>query len=169
MPAHGEGLAAVEHPGPIDAVVELGGEVGDSGVVEVGAGGEDAAEEDSRVDGGDFDVDEWLAGFDVGEVVEEAVLVGHLVEVKVECGDDLFFDAVGGEVASFVGDAECRESESCGRDAGGKVLIQLAGGGLVGGAVKDLAGCGIGLLVEVETACTLHLFEEGEVVVAEQP
>ena len=29
-PAHGEGLAAVEHPGPVDAVVELRGEVGDS-------------------------------------------------------------------------------------------------------------------------------------------
>ena len=42
-PAHGEGFAAVEHPGPVDAVVELRGEVGDFGIVEVGACGEDAA------------------------------------------------------------------------------------------------------------------------------
>ena len=133
--------------GQVDAVVELRGEGGDLRVVEVGAGGEDSAEEDGCVDGGDFDVDEGLAGFDVAEVVEEAVLVGHLVEMKVECGDDLFFYAVGGEVASLVGDAERREAEACRCDAGGEVLIEFAGGGLVGGAVEDLPGCGIGLLV----------------------
>ena len=69
-------------------------------------GGEDAAEEDGRVDGGDFDVDEGAAGFDVGEVVEEAVLVRHLVEMEVERGDDLFFYAIGWIVASAVRDAE---------------------------------------------------------------
>jgi hypothetical protein len=42
-PAHGEGFAAVEHPGPFDAVVELRGEAGDFGIVEVGACREDAA------------------------------------------------------------------------------------------------------------------------------
>ena len=48
-------VAAVEHPGPVDAVVDEGGELVDVGVVvEVGAGGEDAAEEQRGVDGGDF-------------------------------------------------------------------------------------------------------------------
>jgi hypothetical protein len=42
-PAHGEGLAAVEHPGPVDAVVELRSEVSDGGIVEIGTCSEDAA------------------------------------------------------------------------------------------------------------------------------
>ncbi len=42
-PAHGEGLSSVEHPGKVDTIVELGGEVGDFGIVEVGTCGEGAA------------------------------------------------------------------------------------------------------------------------------
>ena len=165
VPAHGEGFAAIEHPGPVDAVVELRGEVGDFGVVEVGASGEDSAEEDGGVDGGDFDVDEGLAGFDVAEVVEEAVLVRHLVEMKVERGDDLFFDAIGVEITALVGDAESTEAVAGGCDAGSEVLVEFSGGGLVGGAVEDLSGGWVGLLGEVETAGAFHFLEEGEVFV----
>ena len=104
-PAHGEGLAAVEHPWPVDAVVELCGEVGDSGVVEVGACGENAAQQDRGIDGRDFAVDQRLAGFDVVEVIEEAVLVGHFVQMELQGGKDLLFEAGGGEVTSPVGDA----------------------------------------------------------------
>ena len=62
-------------------------------VVEVGAGGEDAAEEERGVDGGDFVVADALAGFDVVEVVEEAVVVvAGLVGVEAEGAADLFED-----------------------------------------------------------------------------
>jgi len=169
IPAHGKGLAAVEHPGPVDAVVELRGERGDLGVVEVSADCEDPTEEDSGVDGGDFDVDEGFTGFDVAKVIEKAMLVGHLVEMEVECGDDLLPDAIGIEVTPLVGDAECGEAEAGGGDACGEVLVELASGGFVGGAVEYLSGDWVGLFGEVETACALHLFEEGEVVVGEQP
>lgn len=90
-PAHGKRLAAIEHPWPIDTVIELRGEVCDRVVVEVGAYGKDAAKQDGRVDGGHFAVDERLAGLDVVEVVEEAVLVWHLVEVELQGGERLFF------------------------------------------------------------------------------
>ena len=165
IPAHGESFAAVEHPGPVDAVVELGGEVGDLWVVEVGADGEDTAEEDGRVDRGDFDIDEGSAGFDVAEVIEEAVFVRHLVEMKVECGDDLLFDASGVEVSALVGDAESAETVASGGDAGGEVLVEFPGGGFVCGAVEDLSGGWVGLLGEVETTGAFHVFEESEIFV----
>jgi len=134
-PAHGEGLAAVEHPGPVDAIVELSGERSNLGIVEIRADGEDAAEEDGGVDRGDFDVDERPAGFDVAEVVEEAVLVRHFVEMEVERGDDLFFDAGAVLIAALVGNAEGSETEAGSGDASGEMLVKLAGGGLVGGTV----------------------------------
>jgi len=68
-PGFGECVPHVEHPGPLDAVIELRGEVSDLGVVEMGAAGEGAAEEDRSVDWRHFAVDEGLAGFDVVEVV----------------------------------------------------------------------------------------------------
>src|SRR5271167_1737580 len=74
-PAHGEGLAAVEHPRPLDAVVELCGQTGDLWVLEVGASSENAAEENGGVNGRDFDVDERLACFHIVEVVKEAMLM----------------------------------------------------------------------------------------------
>src|ERR1700722_13316826 len=102
-------------------------------------------------------------------MVEEAVLVGHLVEMKVERGDDLLFDAIGVEVTAFVGEAEGGEAEAGSGDAGSEVLVELSGGGFVGGAVEDLSGGWVGLLGEVETASSLHLFEESEVFVAQEP
>jgi len=166
VPAHGEGFSAVEHPGPVDTVVELCGEVGDSAVIEIGAGGEDTAEKDGSVDGRYFDVDEGFAGFDIAEVIEEAVLVGHLVEMKVERGDDLLLDPSGVLVAALVGDTESAEAIAGGGDAGGEVLVEFSGCVFVGGAVEDLSGGWVCLLGEVETACSFHLFEEGEVFVA---
>jgi len=168
IPAHGEGFAAVEHPRPVDAVIELRGERGDLGIIEVGTDGEDAAEEDGGVDGGDFDVDEGFAGFDVAEVIEETVLVRHLVEMKVERGDDLLPDPAGVEVSALVGDTKRCEAEAGGGNAGGEVLVELASGGFIGGAVEDLSGIWVGLFCEIKTASALHLFDEGEVVVGEE-
>ena len=126
-PTHGEGFTAVEHPGEVDAIVELRGEGGDLRVVEVGPGGEDTAEKNGCVDRGHFYVDEGFAGLYVVEVVEEAMFVGHFVEVKIERGDDLFLDAIGGKEAALVGDTERGETEACGGDAGGKVSVEFAG------------------------------------------
>ncbi len=47
--------------------------------------------------------------------------------------------------------------------------VQLAGRGLVGGAVEDLSSGWIDLLGEEEAGGVFHLFEEGEIVVAQEP
>ena len=165
-PAHREGFAAVEHPRKVDTIVELRSEIGDLRVIEVGAGGEDSAEEDRGIDGGHFDVDKGLPGLDVIEMVEEAVLVWHLVEMEVERGDYLFFYAIGRGVAPLVGNTECCEAETSRGDAGGEMSIELARRGLVGGAVENLPCGRVGLLGEVEASCALHLLQEGQVFVA---
>jgi hypothetical protein len=97
------------------------------------------------------------------------VLVGHLVEVKLEGGDDLFLKTIGGEVTAAIRDAERGETEASGGDAGDEVRVELAAGVLAVGAIEDLAAGGINLLGEEEAGGVLHLFEEDEVVVAEQP
>jgi hypothetical protein len=66
-----------------------------SDVGEVGAGGEDAAEEKRGVDGGEFYVLGACAGVDVVEVVEEAVDVRQGVGVEAEGAADLFEDLSG--------------------------------------------------------------------------
>ena len=51
-------------------------------LVEMGAGSEDAAEKQGGVDGGNLGIAPGLAGFDVVEVGEEAVVVGEGVAVE---------------------------------------------------------------------------------------
>ena len=106
---------------------------------------------------------------DFDEVVEEAVLVGHLVEVKLQGGEYLFFQAIGWEIASPVGDAQGGETEAGSGDAGDKVRIQFAGRVFVGGAVQDLAAGRVGLFGEEEAGAVLKVFEEGQIIVAQQP
>ena len=168
MPAHGEGGSTVEHPGPVDAVVDEGGELVDLGVVvKVRAGGENAAEEQRGVDGGDFYVLCADAGVDVVEVVEEAVDAGQGVRVEVQRAADLLDDFGARLVAAVVGDAESGEAEAGAGDGGHGAGIELAIGVVGGGAVEDLAGGGAGLLDEVEAGAALHVVEEELVGVGE--
>ena len=63
-----KGLTAVQHPGPVHALVELRCEVMDLRIVEVGAAGERAAKEEGRVNRGDFTSRYRLAGAHIVEV-----------------------------------------------------------------------------------------------------
>ena len=65
-----------------------------------------------------------LAGFDVVEVVEEAVVVGELVGVEAEGGADLVEDLGVGEVPALVGDAEGGEAEAGGGDGGHAARVE---------------------------------------------
>ena len=123
---------------------------------------------DGGVDGGDFDVDEGFAGFDVAEVVEEAVFVRNLVEMEVESSYDLFFDAISCEIATFVGDAKSAESKSGSGDAGGKLSIEFSRRSFVLRTVENLPTGRVGLLREVEAAGTLHLFKEEEILITQK-
>src|SRR5215469_6194334 len=162
-PPHGEGLAVVEHPGPVDALVELLRERLDARVGKVGSGSLDAAEQDRRVDGGEFTAAPAASGFDVGEVVEEAVNLGQMVEVPIESGAYPVDDLRVGHVAAMVGDAEGGEAKAGGRDRGHAARVAGAVE-VVARAVKHLAGGRMALLPEVEAALADEVVEKGLVV-----
>ena len=84
VPAHGKRLAAVQHPGPIDALVNLRGQVLNFRIVEVRAGGEHAAKEKGRVHGRELALVPAGAGIHVVKVVVEAVLVRHVLPEEAQ-------------------------------------------------------------------------------------
>jgi hypothetical protein len=130
-------------------------------VVEVGTGGEDSAEEERGVDGGDLAIAPGLAGFDVVEVEEEAVLIGEDIAVEAQGTADLFEDLRGGIVGTLVGDAEGGETEAGGGDAGHPARVERAGAVDPLCAIEHLSGARAGLFGEVETAAALDVVEEG--------
>ena len=83
-PLQGEGLAAVEGPGPFHAGVELGGIAADLLVLEIFGAGDRAAQQDRHVDRRDFRVIAALAAVHLHEVVEEAVDLGSVVDEELE-------------------------------------------------------------------------------------
>ena len=107
------------------------------------------------------------AGFDVVEVVEEAVVVVELVGVEAEGAENLIAELGVGEVLALVCDAEGGEAVAGGGDGGHSAGIEFAGGVVGGGAVEDLAGGGAGLFDEEEAGTALHVVEEGFVVMGE--
>src|ERR1700732_3274376 len=56
LPSHGEGFAAIEHPRPIDTLVDRGCEILNLGIIEILANGEHTAEQKRAVDRGEFTV-----------------------------------------------------------------------------------------------------------------
>src|SRR5215472_1228766 len=79
MPAHGKGLAAVEHPRPVNALIDFCGEVLDFLVGEILAASEDATQKNGGVDGRKLAFLPTSAGFHMDEVEEEAVFVVEFV------------------------------------------------------------------------------------------
>src|ERR1700731_2826274 len=75
LPSHGERFAAIEHPRPIDALVDCGCEILNLGIIEMLANRQHATEQKRAVDRGEFTVPYSLSGFYINEVVEEAVFV----------------------------------------------------------------------------------------------
>src|SRR5579885_385190 len=91
QPAHGKRCAAVEHPWPVNAAVEGGGQRFDARIaLKILPAGEHAAEKQSGVNGGKLAAKHTLAAFHVNKVVEKAVLVRALFEQKGQ----RFFDAL---------------------------------------------------------------------------
>src|SRR5271168_4876884 len=84
LPAHGEGRAAVQHPRPIDALVDFCGEVLDFLIGEILASGKDAAKKQGSVDRGQLAFLPALASLHVDEVVEETVFVLEVVREKTQ-------------------------------------------------------------------------------------
>src|SRR5436309_6128528 len=103
VPAHGEHIAAVQHPGPVDTLVDFRGKVLDFGIGEMLAGGEDSAEQQRRINGRDFALPLTLAAIHINEVVVETVLVRKLLPDESErganAGGNLFFLPVTARIA----------------------------------------------------------------------
>src|SRR6267378_5910636 len=70
LPSHGERFTAVEHPWPIDALVDCGREILDLAIIEMLANRQHPTKQNRGVDRGEFAVPYPLSGFDIDEVVE---------------------------------------------------------------------------------------------------
>ena len=113
----------LRQPVPVDTIEHLTRQLLDLGVPEVLAAGEDPAEQNCAVDGGDFGIPEAVAGVDVGPVVEEAAMVRHLFPKKAQPGEDPAARFIIRDPPALLADAECREAEAGRRDAAEVALV----------------------------------------------
>ena len=63
-------------PAPVHAIKDFGGQRADFGVREMLPAGEDPAEKNRGVNGGDFRIPQSLARIDIGPVIEKAAMIG---------------------------------------------------------------------------------------------
>jgi hypothetical protein len=130
----------------------------DVGVAEMGAAGENAAEQDGGIDGGDFGVPDAPASVDIGEVIEEAAMVRQFVTQELQRGDHALAGFRAGYKAAQVSNAKCSQTESSGGNAGY--------GGIVGGSfarvatVFDQPSFRAGLLPEKAATEAFNVVEE---------
>src|SRR5580700_7344809 len=111
MPAHGEGRAPVEHPRPIDALVDFCSEILDFLVGKILASGKHSAKQQGRIDRGKLAFLPALAGLHVDEVVVEAVFVLEVVCEKTERAANAREDISRFSKTSAVADAQARQPE----------------------------------------------------------
>ena len=100
-----------------------------------------------------------LAGFNVAEVVVEAVYFGEFVQMPIERSSHTLNDLRVGKVAALVGDAERGQPEAGCGDAGHAARIAAAVE-IVARAIENLAGFVACLLPEEETALALEIVEK---------
>src|SRR5579862_6411759 len=143
-------------PGPIDAVQNEVGKFAHGRVAEVLAASDDAAEENGGVDRRYFGVEHALAGFGIGEVIEESAMVGKFLPEKAKRGEEALQQSSGWHVLALVGDAEGGHAEAGGRNAGGAA-------GIVGvniGPVFDHPGFCVTLFPKEKEAGAFQFIEE---------
>src|ERR1700751_5694725 len=106
MPAHGKGLAAVKHPGPVHSLINLCGEFLDFLVGKILTRRENAAQKNRGVDGGEFALLPAVAGFHVDEMKEEPVLVVQIAGDKAQRLANALENLRGFPVSTLMADAE---------------------------------------------------------------
>ena len=83
----GHQVAAVQHPGPIDAIANLCREPTDILIpLKIGATGQDATEQQRRIDAGKLAIPMPLAVSPIDEMIKESVLLVHLTCKEVQRG-----------------------------------------------------------------------------------
>src|SRR5271157_2314531 len=125
-PAHGESFAAVQHPRPVYALVNLRGEILDFLIGKILASGKDAAKQQGSVYGGQLAFFPAPAGFHVDEMEEEAVFVLEVVCKKAKGVADAGENVRGRGKTAMVADAQARQAESsCGGAGHGALVISI--------------------------------------------
>src|ERR1700740_3044922 len=84
MPSHGKRLAAIEHPRPVDAVIDFCGKILDFLIGKILTSGKNTAKENGRIDRRKFALFPANAGFHVNEMKKEAVFVMEIVGDKTQ-------------------------------------------------------------------------------------
>ena len=151
-----KGVAAVQHPGPVDALVNLRGEPADFAVARILPAGEHAAKQQGGVDGRQLAFPEPFAGAHVDEVIKKTALLRELFpEIAQRVGDaPENFPAI--QVATFPRDAESGESKTRGGNAADLARVRAVGEA----AVLHQAGGRIGGFPEIERGGALQFVQE---------
>ena len=156
IPAMRERVGAVEHPGPVHPLINLRGHPADFAVGKMLPAGQHAAKQQGRVDRRQLAVPDPLAVAHVDEVEKEAMLVRELVPKKPQGLGDAPAQVPARQVATFVGDAQRRQSKSSGGDAADDPRV----GAIGAAAVLHQAGHWVGGFPEVKHGAAFQFVEE---------
>ena len=129
-------------------------------MTEIFAAGENSAQQDRGVDGGDFRIPDSLAGVDVRPMKEKPAMGGHLLPKKLQAGKHADQDRARRAVAALVSDTERREAEAGGGNARNNSFIRRQRGIA---AILYQARVGVGLFPEKEEAGLFQLIQKGVV------
>ena len=143
-------------PGPVHAIEDGMGQLVDVFVLKMLAAGQHAAEQNRGIDRRDLRIPHSLAGVDIREVIEESAMRGQLVPEKRQALDDAQPRVRVADKAALFGDANCRQAEAGGGDAGAEARV--LGANIA--AVLDQARLRIGLLPEEQEAGVLQVVQK---------
>src|ERR1700678_1408852 len=96
------------------------------------------------------------------------MLVRHLVEVKLQRGENLLLELFCWRIVATIGNAQSSETEASGRDTRDEAAIEFAGGVLIKSTIKYLPCRRLCLLDEIHAGSMLHIFKEIEIKLAQQ-
>ena len=159
LPAHGEGLAAIEHPWPVHALIDRRGQLLNPRVLKVPARGQYAAKQQGGVDGRKLRTGIALSGFHIRKVIEKPVRLRQMVQVPIERCPYPFHNLRMRQVAAMIGDAQRGQSEARGGDAGHPARIARAIE-VVASPVENLPCFGMALFPEKQTALSFKIVQE---------
>src|SRR5579859_5894345 len=145
----------MQQPIPVDALKDPIGKRVDFGIAEVGAAGENAADENGGVDRGNLGLKDALAVLQIEEMAEKAVSLRYARFDKTQSIEHALANTLLVLPAAVVGNTQGRQAETGGGDAGD--VARIGASGLA--AIFDEAAVGVGFLPEKLKAGTLHLVE----------
>src|SRR6266849_4456050 len=134
----------VSPPLSIQGRVDCSCKILDLGIIEMLASRQHATEQKRGVDRGEFAVPYPLSGFDIDEVVEEAVFVRQSPLQETERLPHPFPDRLPLPVSARLSDAQASESKACCRNTGNAPIIAA----IEHRPIPDLAARGAGFVPE---------------------